>query len=97
MGCGTILTQTYPVDAAACEPQVESTQSCNGGVCSLTVVIPCEPDGGIGDAGAETGSDPWCAAVCGPVVPQGAPPSDFCSPQRVDGGALVVDCGGCGI
>jgi len=83
---------SYPVKATLCEPQLASTTSCTGQVCSWTAEIPCEGDAGGFDAGD-------CMAACTMVAPQGAGPAGFCQvfPATDGGTSLMITCGGCGV
>lgn len=111
-GCGSPATATSVIDATQCRPQVQSQTTCGGSVCSWTVEQPCTSDGGIdddagdsgdsdsGDGGVpEAGSQAACQALCNAARPAGVPlgAGGFCYMGPQDGGAIIVQCGGCGV
>lgn len=98
-GCFNGSSQSYPFDASACEPQLQSSYSCNGSICSWSVIIPCTAPS---DAGADADADADagvldCNAICKSIQPPGPHPSPgFCQPFTDDAGT-TISCGGCGI
>ena len=94
-GCFNGHSDSVAYDASACVPQLESTFSCNGSICSWNVIIPCA-DNDAGDAG-DAGVD--CNTICKDVQPS-APHfvSGFCQkPITNDAGVTGITCGGCGV
>jgi len=91
-GCGQFTSQEFPVDASACVPQLTSTTSCQGAVCSWRVEVPCFGDAGPDDASPFVACQKWCTDVAPPNAPNGS----FCQPSTTDAGTFAI-CGGCGI
>lgn len=91
-GCTNGTVQSYPVDASACSPQLESTYTCGGSICNWNVIIPCDADAGGDDAGVN------CLTVCAAVQPTGPhSPPGFCQPPVTTDAGTRVNCGGCGV
>jgi hypothetical protein len=93
---------TAQVDLTRCMPQVAYSSSCNGALCTYTLIVPCGGDalgreGGARDAGVDAAAE--CASWCQQAAPAGfvGPSTAVCSPVFVDGGPVtMVSCGGCG-
>ena len=97
-GCSNGHSDSVAYDASACVPQLESTFSCNGSVCSWNVIVPCAPaTGDAGDAGdgGDAGFD--CQKACNDAKPAGKPDVNFCQPGSTTDAGTVFSCGGCGV
>jgi hypothetical protein len=93
-GCVNGSSQNYSYDAGACTPQLESSYSCSGSICSWNVIIPCTSDAGTdgGDGGID------CQSICNavqPTDPHSTP--GFCQPGSKNDAGMSIICGGCGI
>lgn len=103
-GCGSMMTTSSKVDDSVCKPQLASTTTCGGSVCTFSVELPCPVDDGgmmeddAGDADASA-AEPPCVAFCNALRPAGfAQGGTFCQAIQQDGSPKVVyQCGGCGV
>jgi len=95
-GCFNGHSNDVPYDASACVPQLKSTFSCNGSICSWNVILPCTPASDAGDAGDDAGFD--CQKACNDAKPSGVQGvSGFCQPGYTNDAGTVFTCGGCGV
>jgi hypothetical protein len=96
-GCVNGSQQSYPYDASACEPQLDTSYSCSGSICSWSLIIPCAAQSDAGADGGDGGLD--CQTLCNAVQPSGphSPPSGFCQNGSTNDAGTTIICGGCGI
>jgi hypothetical protein len=96
-GCVNGSQQSYPYDASACTPQLETSYSCSGSICSWTAIVPCTTPSDAGaDADAGDGGID-CMTICNAVKPQGQQPPGFCQPGATNDAGTTIICGGCGV
>ena len=94
-GCVNGSQQSYPYDASACVPQLETSYSCSGSICSWSAIIPCATASDAGTDAGDGGVD--CMAICNAVKPQNVQPPGFCQPGGTNDAGTTIICGGCGV